>query len=644
MTHGMIYYIINIINIYFCKDDSLKENKFSFKNEIRAGAGTNLCKQKGMVIMMSSYKKITLRIISFLLLAVLLTLTPACGEGAPVETTADITADIVKTQAPPISFSITADYVIVRPDAAHDDEVSALTFLNRGIGSIYKTDCKVANDWVKRGEEVVPAEYEILIGDTNRAASKEVGARLGYNDYTYEIISENVIVILGGSPSATLEAARAFMRDVYCYEETVDFSGVISEGAAAELTTGVTYTFEYDYPVNTLKLGGRGIEDFTLVSTNGNDTAAKYITSYIASICGYRLPVVGIDEYTPGGPVIFFGCADASGGHLDKIFDSYTYYIASSKGAAEPEIIIDLTSSSARLGAAEGFISLYFSQVTLEKNLELPLAENIVSGLSLGSDSNSLLLSKSTETKISEGITYSELLYYDLNSLPVRAYVLTVSKGSGRFYTGTPADGEVLLNKGGKLVDEMAAAAANGKTVIAGVNADFFNMNGNYLPRGLCIKDGKLLSAHGSRPWFGVTTDGTPVIGDGSDYEKYAETLYNAVGGSNIMLANGRVVDVGPGTEFGKTRHPRTAVGFKANGDVVIIVVDGRQSAISNGASLTDLAKIFFELGCTDALNLDGGGSSTFVITDKNGSFKVKNSPSGGTLRVIQNSLLVLAP
>ena len=86
----------------------------------------------------------------------------------------------------------------------------------------------------------------------------------------------------------------------------------------------------------------------------------------------------------------------------------------------------------------------------------------------------------------------------------------------------------------------------------------------------------------------------------------------------------------------------RTAVGTKPDGSVVIMVVDGRQSTISNGASLADLADIFASMGCSDAINLDGGGSSTFILKNSKGEFVVENSPSAGALRAVANGLLVI--
>ncbi len=169
-------------------------------------------------------------------------------------------------------------------------------------------------------------------------------------------------------------------------------------------------------------------------------------------------------------------------------------------------------------------------------------------------------------------------------------------------------------------------------------------MGGTNLPRGLNVKNGIKLSDAGSRPWFGVLADGTPVIGSAADYSKYAATLENAVGGWHFILKNGKISDVGVGSEHGDTRHPRTAVGIMPDGTVVIIVVDGRQPAISNGASLAEMAILLREMGCINGLELDGGGSSTFVLKEDSSFVTKNNVSSGGTLRNVATSLLICLP
>lgn len=90
-------------------------------------------------------------------------------------------------------------------------------------------------------------------------------------------------------------------------------------------------------------------------------------------------------------------------------------------------------------------------------------------------------------------------------------------------------------------------------------------------------------------------------------------------------------------------RAPRTVVGRKADGTIIMMVIDGRQAFKGMyGADRTELAAIMHKYGAVDAYNLDGGGSSTMVIR-KNGSFVVMNSPSDGRERTDANCLLVVA-
>ena len=73
------------------------------------------------------------------------------------------------------------------------------------------------------------------------------------------------------------------------------------------------------------------------------------------------------------------------------------------------------------------------------------------------------------------------------------------------------------------------------------------------------------------------------------------------------------------------TRQPRTAIGRTADGKVVLMVVDGRNTGVSEGVILTDLARLMQGVGCTDVLNLDGGGSSVFCAGQ---NLTILNRPS----------------
>lgn len=88
--------------------------------------------------------------------------------------------------------------------------------------------------------------------------------------------------------------------------------------------------------------------------------------------------------------------------------------------------------------------------------------------------------------------------------------------------------------------------------------------------------------------------------------------------------------------------HPRTAVGISyATKEILMLVVDGRQAA-SRGYTMVELANLMLELGANDALNLDGGGSSTMVARRPSGINRVLNSPSDGRPRNVANGIQVL--
>ena len=88
--------------------------------------------------------------------------------------------------------------------------------------------------------------------------------------------------------------------------------------------------------------------------------------------------------------------------------------------------------------------------------------------------------------------------------------------------------------------------------------------------------------------------------------------------------------------------HPRTLVGVRENGTIVMTVVDGRQQDKGmHGVHVNEMAAIMKHYNCVDAYNLDGGGSSTMIIRDGD-DFKVMNSPSDGFERSDSNCLLIV--
>jgi exopolysaccharide biosynthesis protein len=95
-----------------------------------------------------------------------------------------------------------------------------------------------------------------------------------------------------------------------------------------------------------------------------------------------------------------------------------------------------------------------------------------------------------------------------------------------------------------------------------------------------------------------------------------------AVGGGPV-LAKGGLVFITNNEEkkfAGKAiadHHPRTAMGYTKDGKLILLVVQGRMKNIAVGTTLTETAQILIDLGCVEAINLDGGGSSCLLINGK---------------------------
>ncbi|MFU8872097.1 phosphodiester glycosidase family protein [Micromonospora sp. SL4-19] len=117
-------------------------------------------------------------------------------------------------------------------------------------------------------------------------------------------------------------------------------------------------------------------------------------------------------------------------------------------------------------------------------------------------------------------------------------------------------------------------------------------------------------------------------------------SLRAAVGGGNVLVRDGVVQDIAD-----QSLAPRTSVGFSADGrKMIMLTVDGRQ-VDSRGVTQTELGRMMVELGAQNALNLDGGGSSTLLAREPGAAaVQVENSPSDGAERPVPNGLAIYAP
>lgn len=115
-------------------------------------------------------------------------------------------------------------------------------------------------------------------------------------------------------------------------------------------------------------------------------------------------------------------------------------------------------------------------------------------------------------------------------------------------------------------------------------------------------------------------------VNNGNAFQFISEAV-DITNGVGQLIKNGRI-DVTWALEkasraFAESRHPRTAVAKLKDGKFLMMTVDGRQPGVSVGMSLQELAEYLFSLGAVDAMNLDGGGSTTMFLDGK-----VVNTPS----------------
>lgn len=127
--------------------------------------------------------------------------------------------------------------------------------------------------------------------------------------------------------------------------------------------------------------------------------------------------------------------------------------------------------------------------------------------------------------------------------------------------------------------------------------------------------------------------------------------VQQAIGGRLRLLKNGKINETLAEMHHAEKRHipgkrasvlnlshePRTALGYNAD-TLFLAVADGRQPKYSTGLTLYELASILRDLGATEAINLDGGSSSTFIVNDE-----VVNKPSGQREREVLNAVFITA-
>lgn len=191
----------------------------------------------------------------------------------------------------------------------------------------------------------------------------------------------------------------------------------------------------------------------------------------------------------------------------------------------------------------------------------------------------------------------------------------------------------------------------SGLNVVGGVNASWFNINTGE-PSGYLVMNGVVHHDNSSRAFVAAFDDGSVNVfkegttlaqAEASQSEKQGTSVkvLEAVDALVAMVWDGKVVV----SESGNSGYyPRTCVGIKADGTVVLFQADGTMAPRSVGYTAAEEARMMVALGCVAAIQLDEGGSSTYLSQREGESdLTMRNTPAGGSERVVSGTILVVS-
>ncbi len=198
--------------------------------------------------------------------------------------------------------------------------------------------------------------------------------------------------------------------------------------------------------------------------------------------------------------------------------------------------------------------------------------------------------------------------------------------------------------------DQVAALVKNNKDKenfypIVATNGAGYNIT-NGTPAGLVVMQGVEYYPVGAPGFFAILNDGTAVIGDQAKYNelKAEGKVKEAIQAFGSVLVKDGKVCVTKSANYTANRASRTAIGITATGKVVMMVLDGRQLPRSAGGSMEEIAQIMLEAGCVEAVNLDGGGSTTYLSKPAGkDEMELVNVPSDGYERRVSTSLVAVS-
>lgn len=185
-----------------------------------------------------------------------------------------------------------------------------------------------------------------------------------------------------------------------------------------------------------------------------------------------------------------------------------------------------------------------------------------------------------------------------------------------------------------------------GTNVVGAINAGGYDMSSGRPSGAFTMNGTQINAATGTTFWIDMSGSAHITNAQECNAAYAAGNVREAIASFGDIFENGHAR---PGLD-NSTRASRTAIGIKADGSVVMFMVDGRQAPYSVGMTMAEVAAAMEELGCKQAINLDGGGSSTFATQregeeedTKPAGLTLRCRPSDGYERKVSNTIMVLS-
>ncbi len=270
-------------------------------------------------------------------------------------------------------------------------------------------------------------------------------------------------------------------------------------------------------------------------------------------------------------------------------------------------------------------------------------------------------LEDSVSYRLHDNVTATEIRYIDHAGNKQAAFIMQVNLSDPRVSITNTTPGDATFDAGvvkrERLSEQFKRIDKAGNRVLGGVNTDFFTTTGTYSGRpsgafwhhGTCYRS--VFASEANRPrcfvWWGE--DEHVSMGRSIQYSSVtsANKVLELFSGGQYLVEGGKPATITEDSVSGV--HPRTMFGTALNDrNIILVVIDGRQNSWSVGVDYPDMQAFMLAVGCHNAINIDGGGSSTFIVRKDGTSFtdasrfRICNKPSDGSERAIGPGLAVI--